>query len=125
MRTRRRHTKLLPEGLQLVKVRLVLLLVLHLLLDALEDADGGSVVVHATGSTEGSLNNRGCGDKIMGEAVVETTLNLEEILGGFEEVDVSLVERLEGLLSVCTGGRTGESRSVRDVKRSILTDVVH
>ena len=47
----------------------------------------------------------------MGEAVVETTLNLEEILGGFEEVDVSLVERLEGLLSVCTGGRTGESRS--------------
>ena len=36
----------------------------------------------------------------MGEAVVETTLNLEEILGGFEEVDVSLVESLVGLLSV-------------------------
>ena len=108
MRTRRRHTKLLPEGLQLVKVRLVLLLVLHLLLDALEDADGGSVVVHATGCTDGGLDDRGCGNKVVGEAVVETALDLEQVLGRLEEVDVALREGLERLLAVRAGGGAGE-----------------
>lgn len=77
-----------------------MLLVLHLLLDTLEDTDGGRVVVHAPGGADGSLNDGGCRNEIVGEAVVETTLNLEEILGRLEEVDVALREGLKGLCAV-------------------------
>lgn len=47
----------------------------------------------------------------MGETVVEPSLNLKKVLGRFEEVDVSLGEGLESLLSVCAGGRTSKCRS--------------
>ena len=46
-------TKLLPYALKLVKVCLILLLVLDLLLDALEHANSGRVVVDAAGGTDG------------------------------------------------------------------------
>ncbi len=46
----RRRTQLLDGRLQLVQVRLVLPLVLDLFLDALEDADGGGVVVDLSGA---------------------------------------------------------------------------
>ena len=51
------RTKLFPNTLELIKVLLILLLVLNLLPDTLEDPDGGRVVVYATGSTEGSLDD--------------------------------------------------------------------
>ena len=84
--------------------------VLDLLLDALEDADGGGVVVDAAGRANGGLDDGGGGDEVVGETVIETTLNLKEILGGVEEVDVALRERLERLLAVCAGGGAGERR---------------
>lgn len=46
----------------------------------------------------------------MREAVVQTALDLEEVLGGLEEVDVSLIERLERLLCVPTGGASEDGR---------------
>ena len=104
------HTKLISKRLELVKVRLILLLVLHFLLDTVEDADSSRVVVHATGGADGGLYNSRCGDEIMGEAVVETTLDLEEILRSLEEVDVALRKGLEGLRGVCAGRGTGEGR---------------
>lgn len=102
-------TELLPERLKLVKVRLVLLLVLNLLLDTLEDPDCSRVVIDTAGSADGRLDDRGGGDEIVREAVVEAALDFEKVLGRLEEVDVTLVERLERLLSVCAGRRAGES----------------
>ena len=107
---RRKRTKLLAERLELIKVLLILLLVLNLLLDALKHPDCGRVVVHATGSTDGSLHDGGCRDEVVGEAVVQATLHLKEVLGRLEEVDVALRERLERLLAVCAGGGAGERR---------------
>jgi hypothetical protein len=104
-------TKLLTNGLELIHVHLVLLLVLDLLRDALEDADGGGVVVHPARGTEGCLNDRGCRHEIVGEAVVEPALDLEQVLGGAEEGDVALGELFEGLLAVCARRVAGEDGS--------------
>ena len=48
------------------------------------------------------------GDEVVCEAVVKPTLDLEKVLCVLEELDVAFVEGLEGLLTVCAGGRTGE-----------------
>lgn len=104
-------TKLLPERFELIEVRLVLLLVLNLLLDTFENPDRGCVVVDAACSPDGSLDDSRCGHEIMRKAVVEAALNLKEILSRLEEVDVTLGEGLERLLSVCAGGRAGEGGS--------------
>ena len=103
-----RRTELLAEGLELIEVSLVLLLVLDLLLDALEDTDGGRVIVDTAGGADCSLDDGGGGDEIVGKAVVEATLDLEEVLGRLEEGHVALREGLEGLLAVCAGGGAGE-----------------
>ena len=50
----------------------------------------------------------------MGEAVVEASLDFEEVLGGLEELDIALVEGLEGLLAVCAGGGASERRGDTD-----------
>lgn len=69
-----RHAKLLAQGLELLEVLVVLPLVLNLGLDALEDADGGGEVVNPPGGLEGSSDDRGGGDKVVGEGVVEVAL---------------------------------------------------
>lgn len=99
-----RLTKLLNDGLELVEVLLVLALVLDLLPDTFEDADGGSVVVDLPGRTEGSLDDVNGRDEIVSEAVVQSTLKLEQVGNGREESLVASVERLErfGLVSVGT-----------------------
>ena len=105
-----RRTELLAEGLELIEVSLVLLLVLDLLLDALEDTDGGRVVVDAAGSADGSFDDSGGGNEVVGEAVVEAALDLEEVLRGLEELHVALGEGLERLRAVAVraGGGAGE-----------------
>lgn len=45
----------------------------------------------------------------MREAVVKSSLNLEEVLSGFEESNVALGEGLESLLCVCVGGMADEN----------------
>lgn len=108
-------TKLLPYRLELLEVRLVLLVVLNLLLDTLEDADGGCVVVHATGRAECGLDDGGRGYEIVGKTVVKPALHLKEVLGLLEESDVALGEGLESLLVVGAavadqGGRKATNR---------------
>lgn len=46
----------------------------------------------------------------MGEAVIQTALDLEQILGLLEELDVALGEGFESLLVRSGGGRTSEGR---------------
>lgn len=102
-----RLTKLLNDGLELSEVSLVLALVLDLLLDTLKDADGGGVVVDLAGCAEGSLDDVGRGDEVVGEAVVEAALELEEVTDLREEGLVALVEllvRLLGLVRRVAGG---------------------
>lgn len=66
--------ELLTEGLELLKVLVVLLLVLDLGLDTLEDTDGSGVVVHTAGGLKSSDDDGGRGDEIVGEGVVQVTL---------------------------------------------------
>lgn len=66
--------ELLPQRLELGEVLLVLALVLSLGLDALENADGGGVVVDPPGSLDGSLADGRRGDEIVGESVVQVAL---------------------------------------------------
>jgi len=104
----RRHTQLLPDTLELIQISLVLLLVLDLLPDTLEDPNGRGVVVDTTSSAEGSLDDGRRRDQIVGEAVVETTLDFEQILSLLEELDVALGEGFESLLVGGGGGRASE-----------------
>jgi hypothetical protein len=100
----RRRTKLFLDTLELIQISLVLLLILDLLPDTLKDPDSGRVVVDATGSTEGSLDDGRRRDQIVGEAVVQTALDFEQILGLLEELNVAFGEGFKGLL-VRGGGR--------------------
>jgi hypothetical protein len=79
-----RHTKLFSEGLELLKVLLVLALVLDLGLDTFKDADSSTEVVDPSGGLEGGSNHRGSRDKIVSEGVVEVALKLENILDTVE-----------------------------------------
>jgi hypothetical protein len=102
-------TKLFANTLQLIQISLVLLLVFDFLLDTLEYPHGSSIIIDASGCTEGSLDNRRRGNEIMGEAVVESSLNLEKVLSGLEEADISFSKALKSLLTVCAGGKTCRS----------------
>ena len=111
-----RLTKLLSQALKFIKISLVLLLVLNLLLDTLENADGGRVVVHATRSAECGLDDRGRRDEVVGEAVVEPALHLKEVLGLLEESDVALRKGLKSLLVVgaAVADKGGRERETAD-----------
>ncbi len=60
--------------------------------------DGSRVVVHPPSSLNSSLNDSRAGDEVVGETVVETALELEEVLSILEEGHVAVRECLEGLL---------------------------
>lgn len=99
-----KRTEFLAQRLQLINIRLVLRLVFHLLLDSLKHADSSSVVIDTSGSTNGGLYNGSRRYEIVGEAVVKPPLDLEQILRVLEKGDISLRERLEGLLGMTRGG---------------------
>jgi len=105
----KRRTKLLLDALELIQISLILLLVLDLFPDTLKYPNGGRIVVDATGSTEGRLHDGRRRNQIVGEAVVQTALDLEQILGLLEELNVALGEGFEGLLVRSGGGRADES----------------
>ena len=66
--------QLLPYRLELLEVLVVLALALDFCLDALEDAHGGGEVVDAAGGAQGGGDDRGRGDEVVGEGVVEVSL---------------------------------------------------
>jgi hypothetical protein len=96
---------------QLIEVSLVLPLVLDLLADTLEDANGGGIVVDLAGGAECGVDDLGGGDEVVGEAVVEASLELEEVRDRVEEGVVTLVEGLEGLGLVGVGAALGGARA--------------
>jgi hypothetical protein len=113
------YAQLFPDALELLEVLGVLALVLDLGVDAwgemsvnfpvwtslrcrpnapemmldcertLEYPDGGREVVDAPGGSEGSNDNAGGGHEIVGEGVVEVTLQLEDVLHALELLLVS------------------------------------
>lgn len=97
------NAELLAERVEGLEVLLVLLLVLDLGLDALEDANSGGEVVDAAGSLQGSSEDLNGRDKVVGEAVVEVTLELENILDTVEFLLESGRELLICLVIVLTG----------------------
>ena len=60
----------------------------------LEYPDGGGEVVDAPGGSEGSDDDAGRGDEIVGESVVEVTLQLEDVLDVLELLLVSARARV-------------------------------
>lgn len=77
-------TKFLAEGLELVKVLLVLPGVFDFGFDSLEDTDGSWEVVHTSGSTEGSYDDGGSWDQVVGEGIVKVALKLEDVVHSIE-----------------------------------------
>ena len=87
---------------------MILLLILDLLPDTLKYPNGGRVVVDTTSGAERSLNDGRRRDQIVGEAVVETTLDFKQVLSPLEEMHVALGEGFKSLLVGGGGGRAGE-----------------
>lgn len=88
-------TKLLADGSEFLEILLVLLSGLDLDLEGLKQSDGGGVVVDASGGLESLFEHGGGGDEIVGEDVVEETLDLEKIIS-FIEFLFESVELLVG-----------------------------
>jgi hypothetical protein len=84
---------------------LVLSIILHLLLDALEYSDSGRVIVHPSCGFQCFLDDGNRWNKIMSESVVESTLELKDVLDALEEFEIAFGEGLEGLLAVSAVGR--------------------
>jgi hypothetical protein len=102
-------TQLGNNRLQLVQISLVLSLVLDLLLDTLQDPDSGRVIVDLSGCPQGSLDDRGGGDEIVSETVVQASLELKDVLDVGEEGLVTLVEGFVGFGLVSVGAARVES----------------
>jgi hypothetical protein len=83
-------TKLFSKGSKFTEVCLVLARIFDLFLDALEYPDGGGEVVYPAGGVECSLDDGDGGDEIVGKAVVEAALELEDVLDLLEELDIAL-----------------------------------
>ena len=96
----RSHTKFFPHTLQLIEVRLVLLLRLDLLLDTLEQPDRRRIVVDPPRRSQSRFNNSGRRDEIVGEAIVQSALDLEDVERALEKGDVSFGEGFVRLLLV-------------------------
>ena len=67
----------------------------------LEYPDGGGEVVDAPGGSEGSDDNAGGGDKIVGESVVEVALQLEDVLDVLELLLVSARKKRARVSKCC------------------------
>lgn len=72
--------ELLSNVLESVKVCLVLGLVVNLVFETLENSDGGGEVVDSSAGLQGLLDHGGCGHQIVGETVVENSLDLKQIV---------------------------------------------
>jgi len=59
----------------------------YLLLEALQDADGGGIVIVLARGLDGLGDDLGRGDKVIGEDVLEASVELAEVLSALEEGD--------------------------------------
>lgn len=69
-------------------------------LQALKDADGGGVVIHTSGSPKGCGNDRRRRDEIVSESIVQSTLELKDIIDIVKERDETLSEVFKAFLGV-------------------------
>lgn len=83
------NTQLLSDVLQLLQVGGVLLFVFHLVFQGLEGSDGSWVVVDSSTSLQCFFNDDRGRDQVVGETVVQDSLDLEEIVCVFELLFVS------------------------------------
>jgi hypothetical protein len=102
-------TQLLQDRAELGQISLVLPLVLHLLLDTLQDPDGRGVVVALARCPERRIDHFGGGHEIVRKAVVEPTLQLKQVGAGSKKDPVPLVEGVERLGLVRDGCVLGGS----------------
>jgi hypothetical protein len=100
-------TKILNNRLQFIQVRLVLSNILDLFLDTLQDPNSGSVIVNLSSALQSFRDDLSSWDEIVGETVVESSLEFKEVRTVLEECSVSVIECLErfGLVSMSTGTR--------------------
>lgn len=109
------NAEFLAETLEGLKVLLVLVLGLDLGLDTLEDTDSGGEVVDAASGPESGGEDLNGRDEIVGKAVVQVALELEDILDTVEFLLESGRELLVCLILVVTAetlGRGAEGRTV-------------
>jgi hypothetical protein len=85
--------ELLSNVLESVKVCLVLGLVVNLVFKTLEHSDGGGEVVDSSAGLESLLDHGRCGDQIVGETVVENSLDLKQIVSLLELLLESVLVR--------------------------------
>ena len=78
------NTKLLSDGIEFLKVLLVLFFVLDLNLKTLKQSNSSGIVVYTSAGLESLLEHRGSRDKIVGEDVVKKTLDFKKIVGFFK-----------------------------------------
>lgn len=81
--------QLLSNVLQLLQVGLVLRVVLNLVLQGLEGSDSGGVVIDTSARLQRLLDDNGRGDQVIGEAVVQDSLHLKEVVGTLKLLLVS------------------------------------
>ena len=96
IRIKRRLTKLLDRRFQLIEIRLVLPLVLHLHPKTLQNPHSRRVIVNLTRTPERGIYDFWGGHEVVGEAVVESALELKEVPARIEEGPVARVEGFEG-----------------------------
>lgn len=84
--------ELLANGFGGCNVLLVLRLVLDLVLDTFVDANGGGEVVDASGSLEGGGDDLLVGHQVVGKAVVQASLELEEVVYAVKELGICSME---------------------------------
>lgn len=93
-------------------------LVLDLFPDSLKDANGSGEVVDPPGGLQSSLDDFGSRDQVVGEAVVEPSLELKKVFDGLEKANVAGGEVFEGLVAVWVRGvraGCGSAEKVRGV----------
>lgn len=96
-------TEFIDHRLQLLQIRRVLIFILNLLLDSLQNPHCRSIIIHFPTSFQSSLNNVHRGNQIIGETIVESSLEFENVGAVGEEGVVSRVEIFVGF--VFTGVR--------------------
>lgn len=84
-------TEFLSHALCRCNVLLILRLVLDLVLDAFKNAHGSAVIVDASGRLEGRGHDLLIGDQIIGEAVVQASLQFKEVVYTVKEFRVCSV----------------------------------
>jgi hypothetical protein len=86
-----------------LKILFVLGFVLNLFFDALEDSNSGGKIVYSPGGSQGGFNDFWGGYEIVCEAVIEASLEFENVLDAVEKRGITVGELFKCFFGV--GGR--------------------